>query len=269
MQKVVVNGVRLACEEQGCGPAVLLIHGFPLCRRMWRPQVEALAAAGFRVITPDLRGFGDSEAPEGPYFMDLFADDLAALLDRLGIEQAVIGGMSMGGYVLLNLLERHRDRLSAALFLVTRAAADDAQGKARRTELAEAVRAGRPGVVAEAFEAVLFAEETWRGRPELAEEVRAWMKATDPNGLAGGLLAMRDRRDYTESLASFDLPALVVGAELDRAVPPQHARLLAERLPRASFRLIPGAGHMANLEQPVEFNAGLLEFLGSLDLKHP
>jgi len=264
--KAEVNGITLAYEEVGRGPAVVLIHGYPLCRRAWAPQAAALAAAGYRVVIPDLRGFGESGAPEGAYVMDAFADDVAALMDHLGIERAVVGGMSMGGYVLLNLLERHRQRVAAALFLVTRAAADDEPGRMRRTTLARDVLSGRPQSVTDAFAQILFAVETPLRHPELVEEVGKWMTATSPQGLAGGLLAMRDRKDYPDLLPTFDLPALVVGAAQDRAVPLEHSRLLAEGLPQGRLCVIDDAGHMANLERPEAVNACLLEFLDGLHL---
>jgi pimeloyl-ACP methyl ester carboxylesterase len=265
--KAELNGITLAYDDAGSGPAVVLIHGYPLCRQMWRPQVAALVAAGYRVITPDLRGFGESEAPNGAYSMSVFADDVAALLDHLGVTRAAIGGMSMGGYVLLNLLERHSQRAAAAMFLVTRAAADDEPGQMRRTTLAHDVASGRPQVVTDAFGQILFAGETLVDRPELAARVMGWMTAVAPQGLVGGLLAMRDRQDYVDSLPSFGLPALVIGAELDQAVPVEHARVLAKGLPAASLCLIPDAGHMVSLERPEAFNACLLEFLDGLGLR--
>lgn len=263
--KASINGIQMACEDTGSGPAVVLIHGYPLCRQMWRPQVAALVAAGYRVVTLDLRGFGESEASDGPYSMAVFADDVANLLTCLGIERAVVGGMSMGGYVLLNLIERYPERVAAAMLLVTRAAADDEPGRMRRSSLAAEVAAGRPQVVTDAFAGILFGHDTAAGRPELVKAVKSWMTATDSRGLAGGLLAMRDRRDYLELLPSFRLPALVVGAEEDRAVPPEHSRALADGLPNARLCMIANAGHMANLERPEAFNACLLEFLAGLD----
>jgi pimeloyl-ACP methyl ester carboxylesterase len=262
--RAVINGINLAYDDIGSGPAVILLHGFPLCRKMWRPQVEALATAGYRVITPDLRGFGESEAPDGPHSMSVFADDVVSLFAHLGIERAVVGGMSMGGYVLLNLIERHSHRLAAAMFLVTRAAADDEPARMRRSSLAAEVAAGRPQTVTDAFEGILFAGTSPVVRPDLVAEVKTWMIATSPRGLAGGLLAMRDRRDYLDLLSSFDLPALVIGAEADRAVPPDHSRVLAEGLPNARLCMIAEAGHMANMEQPNAFNTCLLEFLHGL-----
>lgn len=256
------NRSVLRYSEQGSGhPTVLLIHGFPLCRKMWRPQATALVDAGYRVICPDLPGFGESPPAEGPVTMSVYADAVIALLDKLGIENAVIGGMSMGGYVLLNLVERYPARLLGAMFLVTRASADDAAGKEKRSFLADEVSAGNRLVVPDTFAGVLFAPDTPQEKPQLVAEVRQWMEATHVTGLVGGLLAMRDRDDYVAKLSDFALPSLVVGAEKDMAVPLEHSRVLAERLPNAGLEIISGAGHMANLEQPEAFNAALAGFL--------
>lgn len=256
--------VELAYDEQGTGRPVLLIHGFPLCRRMWQPQLGPLAGAGYRVIAPDLRGFGETPPERFPVSMDVYADDLVALLDRLGIAQVVAGGMSMGGYVLMNLLERYPQRISAAMFLVTRAAADDPAARTRRQQLADETLSSGPQKVADAFESLLFAPETPRQAPELVSQVREWMLATRPGGIAAGLLAMKQRRDYIDRLSSFDLPALVVGADQDLAVPLGHSVILSRGLPQARLQVIEGAGHMANLEQPDAFNRCLLDFLDAL-----
>jgi len=266
--RAVINGINLAFDDTGgSGPALLLIHGFPLCRRMWHPQLSKLTAAGYRVITPDLRGFGESDAPDGPYSMELFADDIVELLDHLGIGRAVIGGMSMGGYVLFNLLERYPERLSGASFIVTRANADDEAGKARRLKLAQDVAKFGPQVVADAFEPLLFAEASLTQRPKLVAEVYGWMMANDSRGLAGGLLAMRERKDYTPLLATFRVPALAIGAEGDKVAPLEIARVIAAGVPGCKLCIVPEAGHMANLEHPAAFNACLLQFLQGVELE--
>ncbi|WP_298271398.1 alpha/beta fold hydrolase [Geobacter sp.] len=262
--RTVINGITMAYDDHGSGPAVVLIHGFPLCRRMWHPQIQALTNAGFRVIAPDLRGFGESDAPDGPYSMELFADDIVELLDHLGIDEAVVGGMSMGGYVLLNLLERHRQRLRGAVFITTRATADDEAGRARRLQLAQEVLRLGPQVVADAFRPLLFAEASLTERPKLVAEVSRWMAATDSRGLAGGLLAMRERKDYTPLLGGFAIPALAIGAAEDRAAPPETARTIAAAVPGCRLCIVPEAGHLANLEHPGAFNDCLREFLQSL-----
>lgn len=254
----------LKYDDNGQGLPVVLIHGFPLCRQMWRPQIASLVDAGYRVVCPDLPGFGESPLPDGRLSMATYADAVIGLLDELEIERAVIGGMSMGGYVLLNLAERYSERLLGAMFLVTRAAADDAAGKEKRTLLATEVSRGNHLIVAETFAKVLFAPETCQKNPHLVADVRRWMESTSPAGLVGGLLAMRDRVDSVATLTKIRLWSLVVGAELDMAVPPEHSRLLAESLPNADLKIIAGAGHMANLEEPEHFNRALLEFLGRL-----
>jgi pimeloyl-ACP methyl ester carboxylesterase len=253
-----INGIRLAYDDLGAGFPVLLIHGFPLCRRMWRPQAEALVAAGFRVILPDLRGFGESEVGDEPGSVALLADDLAALLDHLGIERAVVGGMSMGGYVLLNLLARHSSRLAGACFIVTRADADDETGRGKRNHLIGEIEKGNPGAVPAAFTPLLFAEGTTVRQPELVAEARSWMEATDPAGLALGLRAIRDRGDSTALLPQLKLPALVIGALEDKAIPPEKSAALAAGVAGAELHMIGGAGHLVNLEQSEAFNAAQL-----------
>lgn len=255
----------LKYTENGSGIPVVLIHGFPLCREMWQPQIEVLAAAGYRVVCPDLPGFGASPSTQGQATMSSYSDAVVNLLDELGIDQAVIGGMSMGGYVLLDLVERYRQRLLGAMFLVTRASADDEEGKQKRTMMAEQVKRGNVLTVPEAFVPVLFAEETVERNPQLILKVRQWVEATTPSGLMEGLIAMRERDDFINKLSAYDLPALVVGAEQDMAVPLGHSKELAEGMPDAILKIVPGAGHMANLEKPELFNSALLDFLSQLD----
>lgn len=254
---------KLAYDDQGQGPAVLLIHGFPLCRQMWRPQIEPLVTAGYRVVTPDLCGFGESVAGHFPSQMEQHAADLVALLDELGIEQAVVGGFSMGGYVLMQLLAQHPERIRAALFMMTRAAADDAGGRQRRTLLADEALTLGPERVADAFTSVLFAPGT-SPASALVHEVRGWMLATSAESLAAGLLAMRDRKDQVANLPGFGCPALVVGAEHDLAIPLGHSVVLAEGLPNATLQVVRDAGHLANLEQPEAFNRILIDSLARL-----
>lgn len=254
----------LSYDDHGSGPTVILLHGYPLCRAMWQPQLKALSAAGYRVIAPDLRGFGRSPLLKGPVAMADYADDVIRLMDDLGLGRTVVVGMSMGGYVLFNLLERYPQRLAGAVFSVTRAAADDEAGKLRRSALAKEVAEGRPQAVVDAFKEILFAPQTLIDQPELVARVRGWLEATPPQGLIGGLLAMRERRDATPLLSGIKVPSLVIGAELDRAVPVEHSRVIAAGIPGAHLTILAGVGHMANLENPETFNGLLFEFLACL-----
>lgn len=264
-----INNFKMAYDDRGEGPPVILIHGFPLCRAMWRAQVEALVRAGYRVITPDLRGFGESEATPAGYDMQQLADDTAALMDHLGIKSAVVGGMSMGGYVLHALLDRRLEKVSAAIFIVTRSVDDTPEGKDVRTELARAAEEGHPEAPAEAFGPILFAGPTYEKDPGLVQTVRSWMLNTAPEALAGALIGMRDRKNYLPELSRFDRPALVIGAEFDSCIPPSHAEATARGLPNARLVIIPEAGHMVNMEKPATFNDALLGFLALLSPDSP
>lgn len=261
-----VNNFNMAYEDKGEGRVIVLIHGFPLCRDMWKGQVSFLVNHGYRVITPDLRGFGESEAPPHGYEMNQLASDVAALLDFLGIKSAYVGGMSMGGYVLHSLLHHFREKVSAAIFIVTRSVADSPQGKKVRTSLAKHVSKGDISAVSSYFEPALFCPETLAEKPDLVGKVRKWMETTSPLSLAGALVGMRERQDYLSRLGSFDVPSLVIGAELDSCISPDHARETAKGLPFADLEIIAAAGHMVNMEKPDVFNDVLLRFLHKIDV---
>lgn len=262
--KAQINGISLSYEDAGTGLPVVLLHGFPLNRKMWRPQQEALICAGFRIVTPDLRGFGESDAPGGAYTMSLMADDIVSLMDHLGIRQAVIGGMSMGGYVLFDLLERYPDRAAAACFITTRSTVDDEEVKSGRLALLDSAGKYGKAAVAELFAQSLFANATAREKPELIRELCDMMISLDMHGVKGALMAMLQRKDYTSLLEGFTMPSLVIGAEQDSAARCRDIRLLADRLPHCKLCMIPEAGHMANLEKPTAFNDCLLKFLGEI-----
>lgn len=259
--KACINGISLAYGDMGTGSAVVLIHGFPLCRGMWKSQEEAIPAAGFRLITPDLRGFGESDAPVGSYSMSLFADDIVALLDYLKIEKAVIGGMSMGGYVLFNILERYPERASAACFIATRSTADDETVKCVRLALLERTKHFGVPTVAEMFSSRIFSGESSDKR-DLHRSMYSWMSSADIAGVEGTLHALMDRKDYTPFLEKFTLPCLVIGADRDSTVPREDIITLTQGLPDSELCIISGAGHMVNVEQPSAFNECLLRFLG-------
>lgn len=260
-RSALIGGSTLVWDDVGSGPCVLLIHGFPLCRLLWRPQISALTAAGYRVIAPDLRGFGDSDASSAVAAVDRYADDLIELLDHLAVDHVVGVGMSMGGYVLFNLLERFSRHLSAAVFAVTRSLPDDEAGRQRRRQLVQEAQHQGPQAVADPFLDLLLPPELRSSRPRLAEEVYGWMVRTSTAGLTAGLLAMAARSDATPLLATVTMPTLVIGAAEDRAIPPEHSRMIASGITNSRLVVIPEAGHLVNLERPLEFNRALLEFL--------
>jgi pimeloyl-ACP methyl ester carboxylesterase len=255
---------KLAFDDVGTGLPVVLLHGSPLSREMWAPQVSALRDA-YRVITPDLRGFGDSPGFTDTPSMDRMADDTAELLDDLKIaERVVLGGLSMGGYVAFAFARRHGRRLRGLLLADTKAEADDAEGKANRDRLIAFTSQHTGSDVLEQMLPKLVCPETLSRRPAVIEVVQQIGAKQKPASIIQALQAMRDRPDSVPSLAAINVPTLVVVGEMDALTPPSLAETLAARIRGAKLVRIAGAGHLANLENPAAFNAAVLSFLRSL-----
>jgi pimeloyl-ACP methyl ester carboxylesterase len=231
---------------------------------MWRPQLEYLTDAA-RVIAPDLRGHGDSDAPEGPYSMDQLADDAIALLDSLGLTQpAVVAGLSMGGYVALALYRRYPSRVAGLILAATKAGADSPEAQANREKSAALAREKGVEAIADAMLPKMLAPATYAANPGLVAEVRAIMVAAPLNGVVGDLLGMKVRPDSTDLLPQITRPVLVIHGQDDQLIPPREAEATHAALPNARLVLVPNAGHLLNLEQPETFNAEVRTFLHSL-----
>jgi len=264
MKTVEVNGIDLAYIDEGTGLPVVLVHGFPLDHAMWDAQVEALKGE-HRVIVPDLRGFGRSGVTEGTVTMEQFADDVAGLLDALGIQKRVlVAGLSMGGYVVFQFFRRHRGRVRGLVLCDTRAGADTPEAAAARRETAGQVLREGPGSLVENMPARLFAGATLRDRPELDESLRRVIAGTDPRGIAAASRGMAERPDDTPLLPEIDCPTLVVVGGEDAISPPEEMGRIAAAIPGARLVEVPDAGHMSPMENPAAVNAALREFLGSL-----
>jgi pimeloyl-ACP methyl ester carboxylesterase len=255
----------LVVEERGpdTGEAVVLIHGFPFSRRMWEPQLSALAPRR-RLVAPDLRGSGDSGTGDGQYTMELLVDDLFSVLDAVVDGPVVACGLSMGGYVLLRALEREPDRFRAAVLCDTRSAADSDEGRIGRAAGARSVRESGLAPFVEGLLEKVLSPTTRRERPEVAGFLREIALANPPVGVVGQLLAMAGRTDTTGGLGEIRVPTLVVVGEEDALTPPETARELAERISDARLVSIPGAGHMSNVERPAEFDVALESFLEAI-----
>ena len=258
------GGAALHVEERGAGAALLLVHGFPLDAALWHPQLDGLADVA-RVVAPDLRGLGRSAGGDAPPTIDAYADDLACVLDALGIEQAVVGGLSMGGYVALAFWRRHRARVRALVLADTRAGADDDAGRARRRELMALVRAEGAGTIAERMIEGMVGRSTRRRAPELVEDVRRMLARQPTDGIVRALQAMHDRPDSAPTLATIDVPTLVLVGDEDVVTPVDEARRLHAGIAGSRLAVIEGAGHVSTLERPGAANHLLREFLLALD----
>jgi pimeloyl-ACP methyl ester carboxylesterase len=255
-----IDGADLAYEVRGVGPALLLFHAFPLAMSMWDAQAEALSAT-HQVVRFDVRGFGGSAPAAGPLTMERIADDGALLLDRLGIEEAIVGGCSMGGYAAFAFVRRHPQRLLGLVLQDTRAGADSDEAKASRATLAAKVLGEGASAAVEALLPKLVGETTHRQRPALVALLRERILASRPEAIASALHGLAARADSRPTLPTIAVPTLVlVGAE-DVLTPPTEAANMAAAIPRARLDVIPEAGHLANLENPEALNRALRAFL--------
>lgn len=256
------NGHTLGYDDVGSGIPVLLLHGFPHNRSLWSPQLGALATAA-RTICMDLRGFGDS-TPGAARSMDDYADDAAALLDTLGIDRAVVAGLSMGGYATLAFWRRHRARVRALVLCDTRAGADSEASRASRRDMQ--VMAQHQGSAAIANQLIngMVGPTTRLKNPELVDELHRMMSLAPADGVVGALGAMMTRPDSTPTLATIDVPTLIIVGEEDALAPVTEARTMYLAIGGSRLEIIAGAGHVSNAERPATFNHLLSEFLISL-----
>jgi len=266
--EALMNGIHLHYVQAGKGAPLLLVHGYPLDHTLWQPQVDGLADANVaRVIAPDLRGFGQSDAPEGVYTMETHADDLRALLDVLQVERVVVCGLSMGGYIALAFWRKYADRVRGLILVDTRAGADAPAARQARLDMVEQVRQHGSAPAADAMLSRLLASSTHQSRPALVESVHAMMLRQPLVGIIGAQLGMAERPDSTALLSTITVPTLVVFGAEDIITPAEtEGRSLADAIPGAKLVIIPNAGHLSNLEQPEVFNAAVREFLLARDV---
>jgi pimeloyl-ACP methyl ester carboxylesterase len=259
-----VNGFKLAYQSEGQGIPLLLIHGFPLNSQMWEPQIRSLSNQA-SVLAPDLRGHGDSEPVEGPYSMDMLADDCISLLDALDIEQpAVVCGLSMGGYITLAFYRRHPDRVRGLILAATRAGADSPEGKANRDKAIAKAKEEGTTAIASSMLPKMLAPKTYESKPDLVEHVDNIMTSTSVPGIVGALEGMKQRPDSTPLLGNINVPTLILHGEDDQLIPAQDAQEMHAAIADSSLNLISNAGHLLNLEQPEKFNHLVREFVENL-----
>ena len=255
-----IDDIQLAYDDVGLGHTVVLIHGYPFNRSLWNEQVEALASR-YRVVTPDLRGFGESDTSEGPVTMNRMAQDVAKLMEHLGIDRAVIGGLSMGGYVALAFVKQFPSRVKALVLADTRAQADTEEGKQTRHQQAEkALSEGMAGI-ADAMLPKLLTPETVSKRPEVVKRVRDMMLRTKPQGAASALLGMAEREDQSEFISTINIPTMIVVGREDAITPLADSETMHSKIQHSRLVVLDNAGHVSNLEQTEHFNYAFVKFL--------
>jgi 3-oxoadipate enol-lactonase len=267
-----IGGRRMSWLQEGQGRPVVLLHAFPFGAEMWRPQLEAVPS-GWMLIAPDLPGFGDSrpdparpDAAAPATSVDDYADAVLALMRHLSIEQAVIGGLSMGGYVTFAIHRKAAQRFSATVLADTRADADTPEARANREKMQAAVREKGAQAAADAMVPKLIGARA--SDPARAAVVRDIILRNEPQGIIAALEALKGRPDSTPQLAKITCPALVVVGHEDELTPVALSESIARQVPHAELVVIPGAAHLASVDQPDAFNRALWTFLDRLVAEH-
>jgi pimeloyl-ACP methyl ester carboxylesterase len=250
-----------AFDDLGTGRAVVLLHGFPFNRSMWREQIEFLSARNFRVVAPDLRGLGDNKSDDEVTTMADMARDVAALMDRLKIDRATICGLSMGCYVAFEFLNLFPGRVEALVLCGPRAQGpDDAEKKSREEQAQRVLAEGMQFAVA-SISTNLLAQKTVTEKPEVVARVSDMVLHTDPHGAAAAQRGMAARRDYSDELANITVPTLIIAGREDGVRKPEDAEFIHGSIRGSQLVTIDDAGHLMNMEQPEVFNRALIDFL--------
>lgn len=256
-----INGKSFFVRDEGTGPVLVLVHGFPLDHTMWKQQISGLSDC-CRVLAIDLRGFGQSTGPVDGLTMKDFADDVAEILVALDIEEPVtFCGLSMGGYVAWQFWEHHRDQLAKLILCDTKAVADDAAGKENREQVAQRVLKYGMDFLGAFMSGKLFAKRTQSERHHIVEQTTKVIRESSAKTVAAASRAMANRPDFTDRLADIDVPTLVIVGEEDSISTVAEMQSIANALPHATIEVIPDAGHMAPLEAPGPTNTAIRAFL--------
>jgi 3-oxoadipate enol-lactonase len=264
-QRTAIGGRTMRWLEAGGANAartLVWLHAFPLGADMWQPQLQA-APEGWRVVAPDLAGFGGTADHSGRPSIDDFAHDLDDLAHHLGLRHFVLGGLSMGGYAVFAYLRLNPSRVKGIILADTKSGADTPQAQSGRQKMLDVVASKGVDAVADEMVPKLLGATTQRADPTLALKVRAMIQGNSAEGVSRAIQRLRDRPDATPQLARTAIPALVIVGEDDGITPVADARAMASALPEATLVVLPRAGHLSNLEASAAFQGALVPFLGA------
>ena len=261
---VSINDLVLTYDDLGSGAIpVIFIHGFPFDKSMWQYQLDALRMVN-RVIAYDIRGFGKSESGTEEAGMNRYADDLIAFMDALKIEKAVLCGLSMGGYIVLNAISRYPQRFEAVILCDTQCIADSSDARESRMKTIAIIKEGGKATFADAFIKKMFFSATYEINPNLVQRIRETIMATSDTTIIAALQALAEREETCSILNSIKVPSLIICGNSDVVTPLEQSRLMHSRIAGASIQIIHNAGHLSNLDQPVEFTKQISGFLNAL-----
>lgn len=262
--KITLGGISICYDDFGKGTIpIIFIHGFPFDKSSWQPQMEFLKST-HRVIAFDIRGFGKSTTDTKKASINLFADDLINLMDALQIHKAIACGLSMGGYILLNAVNRYPERFTAIILSDTQCIADSPEGKDKRYKTIEHIEAGGLNDFADGFIKNVFCPESLDNKKELVEKIKTVVLTTSPVTITGTLAALAGRSDMCSSLNKISVPTLILCGKEDKLTPLTQSEFLLQHITGSKLHSIDNAGHLSNLEQADEFNRHLADFISAL-----
>ncbi|MFA6469207.1 MAG: alpha/beta fold hydrolase [Bacteroidota bacterium] len=266
--KASINNILTRYIDVGSpsSPAIIFIHGFPFSHKLWNfpgGQIDALSATN-RVVAYDIRGHGESEVGTGHYSIELFVDDLFALMDHLTIPKAILCGLSMGGYIALRAAERSPERITGLVLCDTKSEADSNETRIKRANGIKFVQANGMKYYAQDYVKIVFASSSFDAHPEAVKSVQSIVERTAPISIFGSLLALAGRTDTTAGLSNIKCPTLILVGEKDTVTPIAASQAMQEKIPGSIMHVIPGAGHISNMENPAEFNKHLVSFITSI-----
>lgn len=252
--------MSLHIEDIGSGKPVVLIHAFPLTRKMWKSQAEVLTDNGFRVILPDLPGFGKQAGNSKRFTIEEIALQIAESIESLNIEKAIFGGLSMGGYVLFNLFRIAPLKFSALILCDTTYLADTEEKQKGRFGMISKIEKQGTNALIENMLPNLISDETKKKNPLLTAELKEIFSDVNPRSAINALQSMAERKDSTDVIGNINVPTLLVFGEFDTITNLENAKKMNELISGSELRIIKDAGHYSNLEQPEDFNKQLLDF---------
>lgn len=262
--KVTIDGLEVSYHDLGKGKITLIfIHGFPFNKSMWDAQLEFFKSS-HRVIAYDVRGFANSEDEKSVLNIQLFADDLIRFMDKLDIDKAVVCGLSMGGYILLNAQKRYPERFEGLIFCDTQCISDNHDAMAKRVNDISKIKADGVYEFNENFIKSVFYEESLSEKKDVVDKVHKMVFANSQHEIVSGLIAIAGRPQTCTTLHRIKTPTLIICGRQDQITPLEQSEFMHNEIKGSVLQIIEEAGHVSNLEQPDEFNQHILHFLADL-----
>ncbi len=258
-----VNNFQLSYDDVAEGTPIIFLHGYPFDKTMWQPQFDFLESS-HRLIACDIRGFGKSTDEVSAFSMDLFADDLIAFMDKLNLDKTILCGLSMGGFVALNAMQRFPERFEALILCDTQCIADTSEVKEKRFKTIEEIEVDGTAKFTEAFINNVFCQDSLTDKTDLVDQLRSVVASNSEHTIKRGLIALAERSETCATLNAIIIPTLIMCGRKDTITPLSQSELMHAGIKGAILHVIEKAGHVSNLEQPEEFNKYLQDFLTTL-----